>query len=196
MAGVATGSRGTAAGFMAGHATGSRSTAAGFMAGVATSSWSTTAGFVAGHATGSWSTAAGIVAGVAAGITAGITTRVATRVAAGGRGTAGSRSTAGFRCTAGVTAWRLNVRTLPLVRVHIPVTRTSNRRFATSRLTVFSTAAALAAAGTEQPCLSRRHHPGQCHRCTEHPDPFHLAMSPSQGNRSFDRPDCHHCPRC
>lgn len=66
--------------------------------------------------------------------------------------------------------------------------RTSNRRFTTGWLTILSTATALATT-REQPGLSRCCHSGQCQCCTEHPDPFHLQVSPSQGNRSFDHPD-------
>jgi hypothetical protein len=49
------------------------------------------------------------------------------------------------------------------------VTRTSNCWFAAGRLTVFSTAAALAAAKSEQASLSRTHHSGQCQTCRKHP---------------------------
>ena len=61
---------------------------------------------------------------------------------------AACRCTACLWCTATVAARRLDVRTLALVRVHIPVTRTSYCRFATCWLTFFSTAAALAATRT------------------------------------------------
>lgn len=69
--------------------------------------------------------------------------------------------------------------------------RTSNRRFTTCWLTIFSTAAALGASTrTRQPGLSRSHHSGQCECTTEHSNPFHLHITPSQGNRSVNHPDC------
>jgi len=98
------------------------------------------------------------------------------RCTAGRSGTADSRwSTAGNGRTARITAaavitarW-LDVGAFPLVRVHVRVTRTSNRRLTNSWLTVLSTAAALASAASEQAGFHRASHPRQRNCCTEHP---------------------------
>jgi len=66
------------------------------------------------------------------------------------RSTAGDRSASAINTTAVVAAWWLNVGALSLIRVHVRVTRPSDCRLADSWLTVFSTAAALAAAKSEQ----------------------------------------------